>query len=271
MLNYFKLVRLPNLLMMVCAQLLMIYYFIPENTYKYSFQASWLPVLSVFLIAAAGYVINDYYDQEIDQINKPHRRLIGVCISEKNALLLYYSLNLVSVALTVLHINFLLLNSFFMLLLWSYARFFKKKPFIGNLIVASCIAFSIWITQLFYVDASPEITFYAVFAWFSNLIREIIKDLEDVKGDQAYSSQTLPIIFGVKKSKYIITLITILFSISLLFSSVILRFRIFYAIAFQLFLVGSTIYLFKAQTSSDYRVLSTLHKFFMLVGVLSVS
>jgi len=193
----------------------------------------------ICLVAGAGYIINDYYDQEIDQINKPHKRLIGVRISEKNALLLYVILNFIALSISVFQPILGLINLFFGLILWVYARFLKKMLFIGNLIVALCVS---------------------------------SKDLEDELGDKTFACYTLPIALGHQRTKFVVFLFISLLGITLFLSSLLFSFENFliYVSFAEIALCWSIYQLLSAKTNIDYRQLSRFYKLFMLSGVFSV-
>lgn len=272
MVNYIKLIRFQNLLMMALTQVFMVVFALPNDLDKFSFENFVIPLLSVILVAGGGYVINDFYDQEIDEINKPKQRIIGKKISEQKALYFYFILCGLALGISVLHLKLFILNLIFIGVLWSYARFLKKTPFLGNLVVALCTASAVWIINIPYSEIYPKILFFSVFALFSNLIREIVKDLEDQKGDALNDCRTLPIVLGIKKTKSLIYLLIILFEIVLFLDSMLFSFEKFliYVIFAELALVWSIYKIHQAQTRSAYHRLSSFYKIFMLSGIFSV-
>ncbi len=270
--NYLRLIRPLNLGMLGLMQSLLVGFVLPEYTDKFSWANFFVPMFSVLLIAGAGYVINDYYDQSIDAVNKPEKRWIGTKISEKNALRFYFSLNFLAISLVIFHPIFLVWNIFFGFILWIYARFLKKMPFIGNLVVAFCVSGAVWTIQIPYVEIEPKIVFFSIFAWFSNLIREIIKDFEDECGDKIQDSRTLPIVLGHRHTKILVAGLACVFGIVLLLSSAVFGFGNFlaYVIFADILLIWSVYQLFGAQTDADYRQLSRFYKLLMFSGILSV-
>ncbi len=186
-------------------------------------------ILSIIGLAAAAYVINDYYDREADKINKPNRVIIGVKIHEKDALIWYYGLNAMSLglglflALRVDNLRLFYLFVVSILVNWFYAKYLKKIAFIGNLAVSLSLAMVIWMPFLFepvYFATDLEgiegmvnfvkqvILWTSVAALLLNLIREIVKDLQDVEGDLQMNCKTLPIILGQAKTSLIIQFLT---------------------------------------------------------------
>ncbi len=225
-------------------------HFLGANGEELSF---FLLVFSTVLIAAAGNVINDYFDVRADRINKPKRVVIGKYINRRWAILIHTILNLIAFLIAsylsykyhtfwYVFIHLLTMNA-----LWLYSLFLKKKPIIGNFLIAGLTAlvpilcgvhfyvqgkvdimesaishspFDYWFTAL--LDNGNIIWLFAFFAFVNNFAREIIKDVEDIEGDKLLSAKTLPILYGVRTSKTWI--ITLLF-IPILFFSVLFFFH----------------------------------------------
>lgn len=188
-------------------------------------------ILSVIGLAAAAYVINDYYDRAADKINKPDRVVIGVKIHEKDALIWFYGLNAMSLglgfflALRVDNLRLFYLYVVSVLVNWLYARYLKKVAFIGNLAVSVSLAMVIWIPYLFepvyfakdlegiegMVDFVQKVILWtSVAALLLNLIREIVKDIQDVEGDVEMHCKTIPILLGQAKTSLIIQFLTLI-------------------------------------------------------------
>jgi len=292
-LNVLKLIRFPNLLIIALAQILIRYgLYVPFNaTPALSDLQFALLVVATLAITAAGYVINDIYDQEIDRINKPNSRIIGNKISEKKAHTLFMVLNVIGVG-----IGFYLANSiqrpvfvgFFILisiLLYLYASSFKRIIVVGNLLIALLVAMSLLIVPIF--DLLPAITWqnqvvqtrtfllildFAIFAFGINWIREIVKDLVDIDGDKKGGINTLPIAIGRNRTLKIILVLTFL----LLCGIVYYMYEYLYSqqylmLYFLLFIVGPLLYLFiktfDAKSKKRYRLMASLLKIIMLTGI----
>lgn len=192
-----------------------------------------LLVISTLMIAAAGNIINDYFDVRADRINKPHRVVIGKFVKRRVAIVSHWGLNFVAFGIAVylswtldtfwyLFIHLLSIN-----ILWFYSTYLKRQFLSGNLAIAALTGMVPVLTGLFfhqYAIRNPEVQlqsqlpfdqyegpFYvlwisfglATFAFILNLAREIVKDMEDVEGDLKLSAKTLPIVLGYKKSKWI--------------------------------------------------------------------
>lgn len=225
---------------------------------------------STLLIAAAGYIINDYFDVKIDLVNKPQRVVIGRYLKRRMAISVHQVFNVIGV-LTGLLINkwIALVYILSVTLLWFYSERYKRMPFFGNFIVALLTALSLIVISLHYPQNRDMVMVYAVFSFFISLVREIVKDMEDMKGDKAHGCRTLPIIWGIRRTK------TLLFAIIALF--VILLFSMSPAFTNELHQVALLsvtlpvliiVYLiYKADTIRKYAQLSSLCKITMLWGL----
>jgi len=229
---------------------------------------------STIFIAAAGYIINDYYDVKIDLINKPERVVVGKSITRRYAILFHTFLSLSGTALGfLLSWQIGVINFFSAFLLWLYSNHLKRQPFIGNLAVALLTGLSIALLNWLYHSNVVLVNVYASFAFFMTLVREIIKDMEDFKGDNSYGCRTLPIIWGNRKTKaFLYGLITVFVLSVVLIHFFSTPLPIYYFLGFLfaplVFLVYRLAY---ADTKIDFYNLSTLCKFIMLLGILSMA
>lgn len=294
--NFLKLIRYQNLMMLAFMQLIFRYGFFKFQNIPLAL-ADWqygLLVLSTILLAAGGYVINNIYDQETDSDNKPNDVIVGRGISETQAYNLYFALTVSGVA-----IGFYLSNviqkpgfaSIFILIaatLYLYASSLKQMLLIGNIVVALLLSFSVIIIGIF--DLYPatvlenqqqmKIFFsilldYAVFAFMINILREMIKDIEDMDGDYNQGMNTLPIAIGkLRTCKIIFVLSIIPVLVILLYINKYLLDLLWVTIYMLLFVCGPlilfTVKMLKANTKKDFHFLSLLLKFILLFGILSV-
>lgn len=233
-----------------------------------------LLVVSTGLIAAAGYIINDYYDVKIDLVNKPERVVIGQGITRRYAILLHSVLSILGVAVGLYldwRIGFINFAAAF--LLWWYSNDLKRQPLIGNIVIAILTGLSIVIVDALYHTGNPLIFIYASFAFFMTLIREIIKDMEDLKGDNTFGCRTLPIIWGIRKTKFLVyTIIVILSATVILLNRFFVKLPVSYFILFLFIPLLWLLYsLVRADTKKDFSWLSTFCKMIMLLGVLSMA
>lgn len=267
-----RLTRFSNLLIIGLAQYFTAYFLMEAETVL-DMRLALLSISTVF-IAAAGYIINDYYDIKIDYINKPDRVVIGKTIPRRFAILFHTVFSLSGVGIgfylswQVGFINFL--SAF---LLWWYSNKLKRLPFVGNFAIGFLTALSIFIVSLLYHSDKALILIYALFAFFITLVREVIKDMEDLKGDSTFGCKTLPIVWGFRKTKQFLYVVLTLFSTSV----VVLDLRhhalpSFYLISFLF--VPLTVFvarLYRADTVRDFSWLSSFCKLIMLLGVLSMA
>lgn len=256
-----------------------------------------LLILATVLIAAGGYVINDIFDQETDAENKPNKTIIGKSISESKAYIIYASLTITGVACgfilanSVEHSNFAVVFVLIATLLYFYTSTLKQIALVGNIVVALLLAFSVIIIGMFdifpnTVDINRKqmtlafsiLLDYAKFAFIINLVREIIKDIQDVKGDTLQEMKTLPIVIGVAKTKIIAFVLLLLPSLYLLYYSKIYLFEnnLFYGLAYILALVVAPmimclVQIWNAKENNDYKKISTLLKWIIFFGILSIA
>jgi 4-hydroxybenzoate polyprenyltransferase len=230
---------------------------------------------STTIIAAAGYIINDYYDVKIDLINKPERVVVGRGVSRRHAILLHSGLSVIGILLgLILSWKIGAINFFSVFMLWLYSNFLKRQPFVGNFVVAFLTAGSIAIPWLLYPFAGKtNILIYTLFAFFTTLVREIIKDMEDLKGDNTFGCKTLPIVWGLRKTKNLIYLLTITFVASVfLIDTLVEPLPMLYFSAFLFAPVAWLIIrLVRADTKKDFYQLSQLCKLIMVLGIFSMA
>ncbi len=228
---------------------------------------------STAIIAAAGYIINDYYDIKIDLINKPDRVVIGKSVTRRYALLFHSILSIIGVALGfALSWKLGVINFLSAFLLWVYSNSLKRQPFIGNFVVAWLTSVSIVLVTIMYNINSSLVVIYALFAFFMTLIREIVKDMEDLKGDNTFGCRTLPIVWGIRKTKVLIYgLLVLLASSVILLNAVYSQLPLFYFLIFLFIPLGLLLMrLIRADTRKDFYWLSQWCKVIMLLGVMSM-
>ena len=229
---------------------------------------------STAIIAGAGYIINDYYDIKIDLINKPGRVVIGKDIGRRYALFFHSVLSLAGVILGFLlgwRLGFIHLFSSF--ILWWYSNSLKRQPFVGNFMVALLTGISILLVNVLYDLNNPFVMIYSLFAFFMTLVREIIKDIEDLKGDNTFGCKTLPIIWGIRKTKGMVYFLLALFSVLVLLMNATytqLPFLYFLVFLFTPLIVFLFV-LMRADTKQRFHLLSQWCKVIMVVGVMSMA
>lgn len=304
MLAVFKLIRAQNLLIMALTQYLFRYAIlipimnIEHVTPVFSNISFGLLVLSTVMIAAAGYAINDYFDIRVDRINRPTKIIIGKHISRRKVMMLHTVLNIAAVLIggyvsyKAGSLKFAAINIIMVTLMWMYSLKYKSYFLIGNILVSFATAMTIVLVWLYDMSAlhssgrmiivNRDLLFYfmliySLFAFGISLIREIIKDMEDVEGDKKCGCSTIPIVLGIRGAKYILTSLLILtiiilailaFKIFLAGTMVVLFWYILITVILPAFYLGYVIIV--AKNKSDYTFLSSITKFIMITGVLSM-
>ncbi|HEY8510642.1 MAG TPA: geranylgeranylglycerol-phosphate geranylgeranyltransferase [Cyclobacteriaceae bacterium] len=267
-----RLTRVWNLLIIALAQYFTAAYLVDEDVVLNPRLA--LLTLSTLLVAAAGYIINDYYDVKIDLINKPERVVVGRSIGRRYALLLHTVFSAVGIAIgAYLSLWIGAVNLFSVWLLWLYSNTLKRKPFIGNVAVALLTGLSILVVDALFYPHHSLIWIYALFAFFMTLVREIVKDMEDLKGDNTFGCRTLPILLGIRRTKAVIFLILIVFLTSVvILNRSYTQLPLYY---FALFLFAPVsllaIWLLRADMKKEFTWISTFCKVILVLGIISMA
>lgn len=301
-----QLIRLPNLVIIILTQFLLRYGIIkpilfsqvPEmisGTIDFC-----LLVVTTVLIAIGGYLINDYFDVSIDTVNKPGKNIVGEGIPERTVFFIYWMVNGLAVLIGFFlsyrlnSLSFGLIFPFISILLWFYSTRYKRTFFLGNLIVSFLSALVIgivWYFEFLHLRLSPG-TFvivlenmkvttwfflgYGIFAFLISLIREIIKDIEDIEGDKKDGCRTMPVILGKKKTKYVVAFLGLCVVMLLIYCSRVafnlkMMGILYYLILFVLSpMIYMVVKLFVAHEKEDFHFLSSLCKVIMVAGILTL-
>ena len=201
------LVRWPNLLiMLLCLALTRAGLLLPGLPLRASLLETrfLLLLFSALLVAAAGYIINDYYDVKIDAINRPDRLVIGPVVRRRHAMLAHLILSGVGVLLAGWlspRLGFVTLGS--ALLLWGYSARFKRVALVGNVSIATLTGALVLLPELQLKTGLAGVWVYALAAFLLTVVREIVKDVEDMRGDAHHGCRTLPLVLGVARTKWI--------------------------------------------------------------------
>ena len=269
--KYLKMIRGMNLAIVALTQYFTAIFLLREGlTWQLlSDEKFFLLVLSTVIITSAGYLINDYYDVKIDYVNRPQRVIVGKTLKRRWIIIAHTVLNFTGIGIGF-YISPVIgvINFIAAFLLWLYSNQLKRLPFIGNFTIAILTGATLFLVGQYFQEREYLVLCYAIFAGFITLIREIIKDMEDLKGDERFGCKTLPIVFGIAKTKKIIYGIILAFCIAvfLLMSSV----NIVFPITLSVIMIFLIFELLKADKIKDYGRLSTLCKVIMLIGVISM-
>jgi len=300
---FIKMIRLPNLFFIVLTQVLfhtaiLDTILLPLGTRPSIDGLNFiLLVVSSVLIAAAGYIINDYFDINIDQINKPTANVVDKIVSRRWAMAWHFVLSGVGIILSAwvawrTGFWYILLGNFMcVVLLFGYSVSLKRKLLFGNILISLLTAWVILViglaeftspvfTSSKIVEASGKIIrislLYGGFAFISSLIREAIKDIEDMQGDEKYGCRTMPIVWGVNSAKvYIAVWLVVILALLIILQVYVARFEWWWAMTYSIvFIIGPFVIIFlqlyKAKDQKDYHRLSNWTKLVMLTGILSM-
>lgn len=306
---YLKLLRIPNLLIVALTLYAMRYGLVEPIIGGMGLELQMdslrflLLVLSAIFITAAGYIINDYFDTKTDRLNRPGRVVVDRLIPRRTAMAWHISLNVLGIALGIylaLYIDILAFGLLYLMatgILWFYSTTYKRQFLIGNLIVSLMTGAVPFLVVLFEAPLLVEtyreyllgnrlslaplyywVGGFSIFAFFTNLIREIIKDTEDFEGDAAYGMNTLPVQWGIKVSKWVI--MGLIFITVGLLAFIYIKYlaydtagnpAIISGFYLATFIILPFLYLMTrihlAKTQKDYHFASSITKVIMLFGI----
>lgn len=297
---FLKLIRIENLLIIAITQWCIKYLvFAPVNEFsKFTPVLFAISLLSTLLIAAAGYIINDYFDVKTDKINRPETVVIDVIIKRRWAMILHIIFNAIGLmlglylALKCHSLMLLMFQLLSILLLWFYSTHFKKQLLAGNIVV-SLLTATVPLMPMVYEkylmgEIDPITTMfigsflktlviivmgYSAFAFLTSFAREVIKDMEDYKGDIQTGCKTMPIVWGIITSK-VVTFFIILITIGLLLLAGLKFYKeehymaVYYILGVVILpLMLLVVLTLRAKTSKDFKMASLLLKFIMLFGI----
>jgi 4-hydroxybenzoate polyprenyltransferase len=230
-------------------------------------------VLASGLTIASGYIINNFYDSKKDLINRPNKSKIDRLVSQRTKLQVYFTINSV-VALLAYLVSFraAVYFSVYIFLIWFYSHKLKKHPIIGNLTAALLAILPFFAILLYYKNLYPQIFAHATFLFLLILIREIIKDLENIKGDIANDYRTIPVLFGEIAAKKIITALTIItiLPIYLLVDKYDVGYMDIYFYLSLMVLIFFLYFLWKSNSKTQYIQLHVILKLLIVSGVFCI-
>lgn len=274
--GFLRLIRINNVLILALTQYLTRILLIgPEHDWQriLSDPSLHLIVVATGLIAGAGYIINDYFDVKIDVLNKPERVVIGRYLKRRVAMGAHQLMSMLGVGLGLWVGKWIgLINVVTVTLLWFYSSHFKKLPLIGNVVVSALTGLSLMILTVEYPTNRHLVVIYAVFSFFISLVREIIKDMEDIRGDEANGCQTVPILWGVRYTKILLyVLISVFITTLFVLAGSIQNLTLAWLFMGLLAPIGYLVYrLVFADTRRHFTSLSRLCKWIMIAGLVTM-
>ena len=274
-LSIFSVVRIYNILVIVLAQYLTsIFILSDKNLFDVIFDFNlFLLILCSSLSIASGYIINNFYDQKKDIINKPIKSKIDDVVKKSTKLYFYFILNFVVIFFaSIISLRAVIFFSVYIFFLWFYSHKLKRLLFLGNLFYSLLTITPFFAILLYYKNIDLIIAAYALFLFFILLLKDITKDLKNLVGDFTENYQTIPVAFGEDFSRIIISLIT--FINVILIINLFINFsdgymNIYYGISLILLLIF-TIKLYKSKKVSDYLELHNILRLIIGLGVFSI-
>lgn len=306
MIAFFRLIRWPNLLMIVISMKLLLFFVISPalglewfaggmDVWEFS-----LLVLATLFIAIGGYLVNDFADMNPDSINKPGKNLVGGKFSVLMTNTLYWIFTVSGVVLGTLmsyllnQINYGLIFLFVAGLLWFYSQKYQCQPLVGNIVIAFLSALSfglVWLFEFFALSNNASVftdvqsnfgmvnklvLIYMGFAFLMSLLRELVKDIEDYEGDDRFGCRTFAVVYGKNKARILALIVLFVglvasFWIQFYFytASFILLFAYFFLV--DVLFVWCIYLLLRVKQKADYSSLSLSIKILMFTGVLSMA
>ena len=276
LLSLFSLVRGYNIIILIIAQYLTARYILaPQHSWwvlLFDFDFFSIVIASA-LTTAAGYIINNFYDASKDQINRPKKYILEHLVSQQIQLVLILILNMTAfIFASIISFRAVLFFLFYMFAIWLYSFRVKRLFWLSNLFSTLLMIFPFWAITLYFKNFDSLVFFHAGYLFFLILGRDIIKDLENFKGDWVQRYRTLPIVFDNTLTKWIITICLLG---SLIPNFYIIKYPLglmyFYFGISPLYLILVLVFLWRANDQKTYLWLHNLIKAWILIGVLSIS
>lgn len=274
--SMFSVVRGYNILIIVIAQYLTSIYILAYNRplREVVFDVNLLMlVLASATTIAGGYIINNFYDSEKDLINRPEKSKLDRLVNQNTKLSFYFVLNFLAVVMASYEsFKAVVFFSLYIFAIWFYSHKLKKLPFIGNLTSAILTITPFFVIFIYYKNFEPVIFVHATFLFLIISMRELTKDLENIKGDLALNYKTIPIVYGEKVSKTMLTVLTFLTLVPtylLLFYFKIGYMYVFFYLSMILLLIFLLL-LWNSKTKTHYLILHNILKLIIVLGVFSI-
>lgn len=276
LLSLISIVRGYNILVIALAQYLAAIYImapdLPVKEVVFDLQLFVL-VLASTLVIAGGYIINSFYDSDKDLINKPRKSMLDRLVSQRFKLSAYFVLNFLSVFLAS-YVSFraVLFFSAYIFGIWLYSHKLRRYPFLGNIFSAILALTPFFVIFVYYRNFELVIFVHALFLFLLILIRELVKDMENMRGDLVQDYRTIPIIYGVPFAKWSVTLLVALTLVPayLLVTRFQVGYMFIYFIASMALLIIFLVLLWRSRTKPHYVYLHNILKLIIVIGVFSI-
>lgn len=274
--SMFSVVRGYNILIIIIAQYLSSIYILAHNKplREVVFDLNLLMlVLASSATIAGGYIINNFYDSEKDLINRPQKSMLDRLVSQNTKLVFYFVLNFLAVIMAS-YVSFraVIFFSLYIFAIWFYSHKLKKLPIVGNLTSSILTITPFFAVFIYYKNFETVIFVHAMFLFLIIAMRELTKDLENIKGDLALNYKTVPIVYGEKTSKTMLTILAIFTLVPaylLIFNFHIGKMNYFFYLSVVLLFIFFLL-LWKSKTKTHYLILHNILKFIIVAGVFSI-
>ena len=275
-LSFFSVIRGHNILVIIVAQYLASIFILSPNINAlniiFDFQL-FILVIASSLAIASGYIINNFYDAKKDLINRPTKVMIDRLVSQQTKLKVYFSINFIVVLISsFVSWRAMLYFSIYIFSIWFYSHKLKKYPIIGNITASILAILPFFAILLYYKHFYHVIIAHASFLYLLILIRELIKDLENIQGDLLTNYSTIPVLYGEKIAKFIISILVVSTIIPVFFLVDVYEvgYMDIYFYISTMVLVFFLIRLWDSSTKTDYLNLHFLLKVIIILGVFCI-
>ena len=274
-LGAFYVVRIHNILLLVLAQYLTsIFILSSTESWKTIFDNNlFLVILCSTICVVSGFIINDYYDTKKDSINTPIKFKLGELIDDKTKLYLYFFLNILVVLVSsLISMRAIVFFSIYIFFIWFYSHKLRKLVFLGNLFYSILTITPFFAILLYFKQIEFIIIAYALFLFFILLLKDIVKDMKNIKGDFSANHKTIPVVFGESFAKTLVSLLSIInifliLNLFLNFNSGFMYFYYFLALAVMVYFIFK---LYHSKSTAQYLFLHNLLRFLITAGVFSI-
>ena len=272
-LGAFYVVRIHNIFLLLLAQYLTsIFILSSSESWKIIFDKNlFLVILCSTICIISGFIINDYYDTKKDSINTPIKFKLGEYINDKTQLFLYFFLLVVLVS-SLISVRAIVFFSIYIFFIWFYSHKLRKLVFVGNLFYSILTITPFFAILLYFKKIEFIIIAYALFLFFILLLKDIVKDMKNIKGDFSANYKTIPVVFGESFAKTLVSLLSIInifliLNLFLNFNSGFMYFYYFLALAVMVYFMFK---LYHSKSTAQYLFLHNLLRFLITAGVFSI-
>lgn len=276
MLSLFSVIRGYNILILILAQYLTSAFILapelPLSEVIFDPNLFFL-ILSSATVIASGYIINNFYDSEKDLINRPKKTMLDRFVSQRTKLSVYFILNFAAIFFAS-YVSFraVVFFSIYIFVIWFYSHRLKRILFVGNLVASILAIIPFFVVFIYYKNFETVIFIHATFLYLMIVMRELVKDLENLKGDLILNYKTIPVVYGEKWSKFFLSVLTLLSVIPILllitkFDTGLMDYYFYLCLLLLLFFV---LFLYFSAAKWQYLLLHNILKFIIVAGVLSI-